>query len=118
MTSAWTNDFPCGNRLFRREKAGLPAEGLEPTHCCQYWILSPARLPFRHAGVSGNGAKEYELRAEAQTFPTRSSGCMLRGGPKISRKMIASLKPDGDFSIEVRSIFRSVRLEMGTAVTG
>ena len=29
----------------------LPAEGLEPTHSCEYWILSPARLPFRHAGV-------------------------------------------------------------------
>ena len=32
-------------------KLGLPAEGLEPTHSCEYWILSPARLPFRHAGV-------------------------------------------------------------------
>ena len=43
----------------------MPAEGLEPTHCCQYWILSPARLPFSHAGVL-EGAKEYELRVEAQ----------------------------------------------------
>ena len=24
----------------------LPTEGIEPTHCCQYWILSPARLPI------------------------------------------------------------------------
>ena len=23
----------------------LPAEGFEPTHSCEYWILSPARLP-------------------------------------------------------------------------
>src|SRR5436190_21653272 len=30
----------------------LPAEGLEPTRSCDHWILSPARLPFRHAGVS------------------------------------------------------------------
>ena len=29
----------------------VPEEGLEPTHCCQYWILSPARLPFRHSGL-------------------------------------------------------------------
>ncbi len=21
-------------------------EGIEPSHCCQYWILSPARLPI------------------------------------------------------------------------
>src|SRR5438876_12167420 len=30
----------------------VPAEGLEPTRSCDHWILSPARLPFRHAGVS------------------------------------------------------------------
>lgn len=30
----------------------MPEEGLEPTHCCQYWILSPARLPFRHSGFA------------------------------------------------------------------
>jgi hypothetical protein len=24
---------------------GVPAEGIEPTHPCEYWILSPARLP-------------------------------------------------------------------------
>ena len=39
----------------------LPAEGLEPTRSCDHWILSPARLPFRHAGVL-EGAKEYGLR--------------------------------------------------------
>ena len=27
------------------EREILPEEGLEPTHCCQYRILSPARLP-------------------------------------------------------------------------
>jgi hypothetical protein len=25
--------------------------GLEPTLCCQNWILNPARLPFRHFGL-------------------------------------------------------------------
>src|SRR6266404_8701439 len=82
----------------RPDTGDLPAEGLEPTRSCDHWILSPARLPFRHAGVL-EGAKEYELRAEAQTLPTKSSGCMLRGGPKISRKIIASRKPDVDLSI-------------------
>src|SRR6266446_7370229 len=90
----------------------VPAEGLEPTRSCDHWILSPARLPFRHAGVL-EGAKEYELRREAQTLPTKSSGCMLRGGPKISRKMIASRKPDVDLSIVATSIFASADLEIG-----
>ena len=24
----------------------VPEAGLEPAHCCQYWILNPARLPI------------------------------------------------------------------------
>ena len=28
----------------------IPEVGLEPTQYCYYWILSPARLPFRHSG--------------------------------------------------------------------
>src|SRR6184192_2463158 len=36
----------------RGRGTGVPAEGLEPTRSCDHWILSPARLPFRHAGVS------------------------------------------------------------------
>src|SRR5438477_6733599 len=36
----------------RSDTEDLPAEGLEPTRSCDHWILSPARLPFRHAGVS------------------------------------------------------------------
>jgi hypothetical protein len=31
--------------LERKKRANLPAEGIEPTHSCEYWILSPARLP-------------------------------------------------------------------------
>src|SRR5437660_9689969 len=80
-----------------RKRTAVPAEGVEPTRSCDHWILSPARLPFRHAGVL-EGAKEYGLRAEAQTLPTRSNCCKLRGGPKISRKIIASRKPDVDLS--------------------
>ena len=29
----------------------VPEVGVEPTHGCPYWILSPARLPFRHSGI-------------------------------------------------------------------
>src|SRR6266566_9823803 len=92
---------------------GVPAEGLEPTRSCDHWILSPARLPFRHAGVLESGAKEYELRAEAQTVPTKSSGCKLRGGPKISRRIIASRNPEVDLSRVAKSIFVSTDLEIG-----
>ena len=28
----------------------VPGAGVEPAHCCQYQILSLARLPFRHPG--------------------------------------------------------------------
>ena len=38
---------------------------------------------------------------------------MLRGGPKISRKIIASRKPDVDLSIVATSIFASADLEIG-----
>jgi hypothetical protein len=37
------------NRLWKLENSyfrAVPTEGIEPTHCCQYWILSPARLPI------------------------------------------------------------------------
>lgn len=30
----------------------VPAVGLEPTRCHHQRILSPPRLPFRHAGLS------------------------------------------------------------------
>src|ERR1700732_3416920 len=50
-------------------------------------------------------AKEYELRAQAQTLPTRSRGCKLRGGPKTSRRIIAFRKPDVDVSRTAISVF-------------
>jgi hypothetical protein len=59
------------------------------------------------------GAEEYELRVEAQMLPTKSSGCKLRGGPKISRKTIASRKPDVDLSNVAISILASAELEIG-----
>jgi len=46
-------------------------------------------------------------------LPTKSSGCKLRGGPKISRKIIAFRKPDVDLSSVATSIFASEDLEIG-----
>src|SRR6476659_7042968 len=39
----------------------LPAEGFEPTHSCEYWILSPARLPVPPRRL----AKAYRFAFEA-----------------------------------------------------
>src|ERR1700716_1643153 len=47
----------------------LPAEGLEPTRSCDHWILSPARLPFRHAGVLERERKNTNLAAKLKRFP-------------------------------------------------
>src|SRR5205823_11621728 len=44
---------------------------------------------------------------------SRSRACKLRGGPKISRKMIASRKPDFDASKIAMPVFKSAPL--GTA---
>src|SRR5204862_2649524 len=95
-------------------------EGLEPTRSCDHWILSPARLPFRHAGVSKESERIRTSRRSStresfrsQTLPTKSSGWRLRGGPKISRKIIAFRKPDVDLSMVATSIFASADLEIG-----
>ena len=37
-------------RLEERRLKEVPEVGLEPTRPCGHWILSPARLPFRHSG--------------------------------------------------------------------
>src|SRR5256886_16815369 len=48
---------------------GVPAEGLEPTRSCDHWILSPARLPFRHAGVLARERQDTRMAAELKSFP-------------------------------------------------
>lgn len=35
-----------GRSGFLRIKIVVPKAGIEPAHCCQYWILNPARLPI------------------------------------------------------------------------
>ena len=44
--------------LFRRK---VPKVGVEPTRPCGHWILSPARLPFRHFGISHNNLRGESL---------------------------------------------------------
>jgi hypothetical protein len=68
MTHVTTSTFPSENRLFRRRKENLPAEGLEPTRSCDHWILSPARLPFRHAGVSKTEQKNTGFAQKLKRF--------------------------------------------------
>ena len=41
----------------------IPKVGLEPTRPCGHWILSPARLPFRHFGLSGTGLETVKFYA-------------------------------------------------------
>ena len=41
--------------MCRRKGRLVPAEGLEPPLPCEKWILSPPRLPFRHAGTRKSG---------------------------------------------------------------
>src|ERR1700719_1059997 len=101
---------------------GVPAEGLEPTRSCDHWILSPARLPVPPRRRR-TGAKEYELHTEAQTLPTRSSGCKLRGGPKTSRRIIALRRPAVDLSsagmfVSVCSGFKIGRVAIAYASAG
>src|SRR5438128_9107565 len=50
-------------------------------------------------------------RSEAQAFPRRSRGCKLRGGPKISRRMIALRNP----AVEWRSVAISALPPLGVA---
>lgn len=44
----------------------MPEVGLEPTHPCGHWILSPARLPFRHSGAGAQPRGQRTRTAEGQ----------------------------------------------------
>jgi hypothetical protein len=60
----------CGSALI----ASLPMEGVEPTHCCQYQILSLARLPIPpHRHVNRN-EKVARFSATASRFVPRCRG--------------------------------------------
>ena len=56
QTEVMAGSSRCEGRAILRNSAQVlislevPEVGVEPTHGCPYWILSPARLPFRHSG--------------------------------------------------------------------
>src|ERR1700694_1690490 len=61
------------------------------------------------------GTGSYENGAQAQALPTKSNGCKLRGGPKISRRIIAWRKPTGDFRSAITSFCSAVIFSCLTA---
>src|SRR5207302_9291199 len=91
---AISDDFP--GKLPLAE--GLPAKGIEPSHSCDHWILSPARLPVPPRRRRSKRVRNYKHQPKAQELPIRSESTArkLSGGAKISRRTMASRKPDGD----------------------
>src|SRR2546430_850559 len=88
----------------------LPAEGLEPTRSCDHWILSPARLPVpprRHRFLHSTTTNE------GHEADRKSNACKLRGGPNISRRIIALRKADGELNSTAMSI-----LSLDTTISG
>src|SRR5881392_3446885 len=84
----------CAN-LCSFELRNLPAEGLEPTRSCDHWILSPARLPVppRRRRFLHSITTNEDHEADRKSIP-----CKLRGGPKISRRIIALRKANGELN--------------------
>jgi hypothetical protein len=99
------------------------------------WLLSPARLPIPPRRRLGTGAKGYEIHVQAQHRGavecallsasrlhgkkqsaedsgrySRSSIRKPRGGPRISRRIMASRKRDVDASNVVMSVLRTSAL--------
>src|SRR6266404_635677 len=67
------------------------------------------------ADIPGRRIQMWRRRSPPYRFwPTRSSGCKLRGGPKISRKIIALRKPDLDLSNAAISAFDCSVFEAGS----
>ena len=67
--------------------------GLEPTRPHGHKILSLARLPFHHTGIAW---KNYQAAESPEV-------CKAFGGPKISRRMKACLRPAGELSRDVQA---------------
>lgn len=95
-------------------------------------IRRPACLPIPPPSAIGIGAKGCGIRRKLKLSCcrvrcperrkrsagdsgrySRSRGCKLRGDPKISRKMIASRKPDFDASKVAMSVFNSAPFAIG-----
>jgi hypothetical protein len=75
--------FSLGKPSRQREKEQVPAEGLEPTRSCDHWILSPARLPFRHAGVFETERKNTSFTPKLKRFPPDRAAANCAAGRKF-----------------------------------
>ena len=74
-------------KIQQQQRLEVPAEGIEPTHPCEYWILSPARLPVPPRrqlsfssifAYSAKGASFSRRRAEADAECIRQKTLLER----------------------------------------
>ena len=86
--------------------------------------LEPMPLDFLERGITGDLKRLAKLRclapetvqmAQGDGYSLASSVCKPRGGPKISRRRIASRKPEFDTSKEAISVLKSARLAIPKA---
>ena len=66
----------------------VPKVGLEPTRPCGHWILSPARLPFRHFGLArGFQARIKSLRQLCRQSMAAAQARSARGRPATANTL-------------------------------
>ena len=70
---------PCAKCVQSLLTDSVPKVGVEPTRPCGHWILSPARLPFRHFGL---------LRPEAIHHEVKSRLICRKSGVKVYRSRV------------------------------
>ena len=80
--------------LFRRK---VPKVGVEPTRPCGHWILSPARLPFRHFGIFSQQFEGLKFTDDLPQSASPPTGNSL----KISRTYTNSLQNSSDHTLEI-----------------
>ena len=68
----------------------VPAEGIEPTHPCEYWILSPARLPVPPRRLATAGASQLYFILNYLSRPSNSKANHLRKGAWLQRSFTLS----------------------------
>src|SRR5437867_11058118 len=65
----------------------VPGEGLEPSLCCQNWILSPARLPIPPSRPDS---------LESERAPSATLRCPRHVESALSRKCTTASNPHGE----------------------
>ena len=69
----------------------VPAEGIEPTHPCEYWILSPARLPVPPRRLCSSGSEATEKVLSLQATPSPNLGLATVANRLMIRHMKTSV---------------------------